>query len=141
MAGAGKTSSVHAFLRWLDETGGLQESAFWFDFRGILSAEYVLDTLTEGLFGTNAMALPLSKKLDVLEKTLKAHRRLIVWDNFESAADLSDADRQILKDFLHRLRGGRTKVLITSRADEAWSSADEAWLTKQECRRIPLGSF
>jgi tetratricopeptide (TPR) repeat protein len=53
----------------------------------------------------------------------------MVWDNFESAAGIDGAgvepllnvdDRQAVKDLLTKLRGGKTKVLITSRSPENW---------------------
>jgi len=47
---------------------------------------------------------------------------------------LSDDDRQLLKKLLKQLRGGKTKVLITSRSPEHW-------LTPQECYRLPLSGL
>ncbi len=68
-------------------------------------------------------------KLDALAKVFRENRFLIVWDNFEVvrgipgtavAATLSGEDQALLKTFLAKLRGGQTKVIITSRSDEAW---------------------
>ena len=65
---------------------------------------------------------------------------ILVWDNFESASGiegtevtplLSDEDRHCLKDFLQRLRHGKSKVIITSRSSETW-------LTTTVCYRLPL---
>src|SRR5262245_55606482 len=65
---------------------------------------------------------------------------LIGWDNFESAkgvagtmrgANLSEADCGLLRDFLGGLRGGQTKVLITSRSPEKWlGGPDTRYLLK-----------
>ncbi|MCP4455675.1 MAG: hypothetical protein GY809_29800, partial [Planctomycetes bacterium] len=57
----------------------------------------------------------------------------IIWDNFESASGneaagidplLSANDLQLLRQFLQSLRGGESKVLITSRSEEAWLPVD-----------------
>ena len=50
-----------------------------------------------------------------------------MWDNFESVSDIEgsavealmpEADRYQLRDFLYQLRGGDTKIIITSRSQE-----------------------
>lgn len=87
------------------------------------------------------MAAPTADKLDALVRALKQHPLLLVWDNFESVSGIPgtevqalmpEADRQQLKDLLYRLRGGQTKVLITSRSPES------AWLNRPNCYRLPL---
>jgi hypothetical protein len=53
---------------------------------------------------------------------------LLLWDNFEPVAgfpagtpsDWKPEEQQELRDFLRDLRGGQTKVLLTSRRDEPW---------------------
>jgi tetratricopeptide (TPR) repeat protein len=130
LGGVGKTTLARGFLKWLEQTNGLGVGAVWFDFRTIHAAEYVLNRLGEALFNKPEFAtLPVAKKLDILAEACKQTRLLIVWDNFESAkgipgtavaAILSSADAQLLKDLLARLRGGQTRVLITSRSPEEW---------------------
>lgn len=134
MAGEGKTTLAQGFLQWLDSTGGLYAGAIWFSFEGIRSASYVIDTLTDKLFGTQAMVLPIEQKLPAIIKVLKATPVVMIWDNFESVAGygnvrglLSEEDRNILKDLLKYLRGGVTKVIITSRSPEDWLSASECY--------------
>jgi hypothetical protein len=141
MAGEGKTTLAKGFLHWLEDTNGLGNGAFWLSFEDIRSAAYVFDTLAGSLFGTKAMALPEDQKLALLVKTLRENRFIIVWDNFESVCGIPGTevsalikekeDRERLKDFLHKLRGGQTKVLITSRSPEKW-------LPKTDCFRLPL---
>jgi tetratricopeptide (TPR) repeat protein len=74
---------------------------------------------------------------------LRDRRVVIVWDNFEVArgiegtsvsANLTDDDRAVLLDFLQRLRGGQSKVLITSRSREEW-------LGHENCFALPVGGF
>jgi hypothetical protein len=68
---------------------------------------------------------------------------LIVWDNFESVcgipgtevqALLSPADRDQLRGLLYKLRGGKTRIIITSRGPEDW-------LAPTYCFRLPLGGL
>jgi hypothetical protein len=63
MAGVGKTTLAKGFLHWLRDTGGLEQQVFWFSFDEIRSAEYVINQLVDGLFGTEALATPLEQKL------------------------------------------------------------------------------
>jgi hypothetical protein len=53
LGGIGKTTLARGFGRWLEDTNGLGEGAFWLDFREIRSAEFVLSSLGTPLFGAN----------------------------------------------------------------------------------------
>ncbi|MCI5150580.1 MAG: NACHT domain-containing protein, partial [Candidatus Electrothrix sp. MAN1_4] len=147
MAGVGKTTLAKGFLHWLRDTGGLEQQfkqqEFWFSFDEIRSAEYVINQLVDGIFGTDALAAPPEQKLNGLIKVFREHPFLLVWDNFESASGiagtevrpmLSEDDRGLLKELLAGLRGGKTKVLITSRSAEKW-------LSTGECFRLPLSGL
>ncbi|WP_029630669.1 CHAT domain-containing tetratricopeptide repeat protein, partial [Zavarzinella formosa] len=130
LGGVGKTTLARGFLRWLEQTGGLGAGALWFDFREVRSAEYVLNRIGEALTGKPEFAThKVEEKLAFLADACRGNPVRIVWDNFESArgidgtamtGNLSDDDAKLLKEFLTRLRGGRTKVLITSRSAEEW---------------------
>jgi len=61
---------------------------------------------------------------------------VIVWDNFESASGIAgtavtgtlvEQDRAVLAGLLKSLRGGATKVLITSRSEEDWLGSERRW--------------
>jgi tetratricopeptide (TPR) repeat protein len=155
LVGSGKTMLARAFLRWLEQTGGFREAhdetastslfvrALWLQFDVIRSAEFVVNQLTEACFGFEATALTLGQKLPRLIRALREQPLLVVWDNFESvsAGDsatgmplLPEADRNLLKDLLAQLRGGRSKVLITSRSPEDWLNVTEVY-------RIRLGGL
>ena len=146
LGGVGKTTLARGFLRWLEQTNGLGAGAVWFDFRDIRSAEYVLNRLGEAVFGKPEFAtLDAAKKIELLAGVCKDRPLRIVWDNFESArgipgtavaANLSDADARVLKDFLAALRGGKTKVLITSRSPEDWLG-----VPTNIGRPVPLGGL
>ena len=140
MAGEGKTVVVKGFLQWMEATHGLESEVFWFSFHDINNAEFIIDSLTEALFGTEEATLSQKEKSERLIKALRDNPYYIVWDSFESAPEitgkessamLQDDDRKLLKQFLRSLRGGKTKVIITSRSPEKW-------LSIQECFRLPL---
>jgi hypothetical protein len=142
LGGVGKTTLARGFLQWLDSTGGLGEGCFWFGFQEIRSAEFVFNRIGETLLGSQ-FAATRSYKLEALAETLCAKRFIIVWDNFESAAgipgtavnaNLPEADRTLLAEFLDKLRGGASKVLITSRSTEDWLGAGRRFL-------LPLGGL
>ncbi|MDR0372154.1 MAG: tetratricopeptide repeat protein [Nitrososphaerota archaeon] len=143
MAGEGKTTLVKGFLQWLEATNGLGENVFWFSFENIYSAEYIINTIANKLFGTQTLALQTEQNLSRVTQELKNKPYFIVWDNFELvsgipntdvSALLSEADRTLLKQLLHDLHGGATKVLITSRSPENW-------LTPRECQRLQLSGL
>ncbi|QJX00929.1 CHAT domain-containing protein [Frigoriglobus tundricola] len=130
LGGVGKTTLIHGFLKWLEQTNGLGSGVLWFDFRDVHSAEYVINRLGEAITGKAEFAAhSQSDKLDFLANMCKRAPVRIVWDNFESArgipganrvGNLTDADPNVLKELLTRLRGGATKVVITSRSTEEW---------------------
>ena len=143
LGGVGKTSLARGFLAWLETTNGLGEGAFWFSFQEIRSAEYVFNRMGEALFGPRFGALAIGQKIKGLVKVFREKRFVIVWDNFEVAkgipntpvtANLSAEDRGLLASFLDKLRGGASKVIITSRSPEDWLRADQ-------CFRLPLGGL
>lgn len=150
LGGVGKTTLARGFLQWLDQTGGLEYPPFWFPFQEIRSAEYVFNRLGEALFGGNFAAIggetpaaAMEKKIHALTGALREHRLLIVWDNFESAAgiagtailaNLPESDRRLLAQFLDELRGGKSKVIITSRSPEDWLGPQRRFL-------LPLGGL
>src|SRR5216683_612786 len=118
LGGVGKTTLAHGFLRWLDQTGGL-EDALWFDFREIRTAESVINKIGQGFYGGNFGIAP--NKLELLARAMEKVRVLMVWDNFESTAhNLPAEDRAELSRFLDAIRGTRGKVIMTSRSPEEW---------------------
>src|SRR5271157_4735143 len=143
LGGVGKTTLARGFLQWLRTTDGLGNGCFWLTFQDIRSAEYVFNRMGEALFGPQFITLEMSAKLDHLAEVFRENRFLIVWDNFEVvrgipgtqvAAMLSDEDQALLKTFLAKLRGGQTKVIITSRSDEEWLEFTNRY-------EIPLGGL
>ena len=143
LGGVGKTTLARGFLQWLQATDGLGKGGFWFTFHDIRSAEFVFNRMGEALFGPQITTAEMGQKIDKLADHFKKSRFLIVWDNFEVvrgipgtqvAAMLSDEDQTLLKTFLAKLRGGQTKVIITSRSDEEWLEFTNRY-------EIPLGGL
>src|SRR5208282_3229759 len=143
LGGVGKTTLARGFLQWLQATDGLGNGCFWFAFQDIRSAEFVMNRMGEALLGPQFITAEMVAKLDALAKVFRENRFLIVWDNFEVvrgipgtsvAAALSDEDQALLKTFLAKLRGGQTKVIITSRSDEEWLETTNRY-------EIPLGGL
>ncbi|NQT16378.1 MAG: CHAT domain-containing protein [Planctomycetes bacterium] len=143
LGGVGKTTLARGLIQWLATTGGLGQGCFWFTFQGIRSAEFVLNEMVGALFGTNALAAGLDEKMEALIAAFRQHRFLIVWDNFEVVCGipgtslepaLSADDRRRLLQFLRGLRGGQSKVLITSRSEEEW-------LDTAACYKLSIGGL
>jgi tetratricopeptide (TPR) repeat protein len=127
MVGEGKTTLIQGFLQWLEATGGLNAEVLWFDFEDIHSVSDVINKLADRLLSKQAMELPVEEKLPAIIKALVITPIIMVWDNFELASGygnikglLSSYDCKILKDLLRDLRGGMTKVFITSSSCEEW---------------------
>jgi tetratricopeptide (TPR) repeat protein len=142
LGGVGKTTLARGFVEWLRDTEGLGLGCLWFTFQEIRSAEYVLNRIGEVLMGPQFATLGREPKIEALSKALHENPLLVVWDNFEVVAGipgtevtptLSAEDRGDLLALLKKLRGGRTKVLITSRSEEAWLG--------EERLRVPLGGL
>jgi tetratricopeptide (TPR) repeat protein len=118
LGGVGKTTLARGFLRWLDQTGGL-DGALWFDFREIRTAESVINQTGQAFYGENFGIA--NNKLQLLARALERVRVVMVWDNFESAAqNLPAEDRAELGRLLDTIRGTRGKVIMTSRSPEEW---------------------
>ena len=96
-----------------------------------------------GVFGADFARLEAPERLAAVKRLLGQYRGLLVWDNFESVAEMPDpagatppldeAGCAQLREFLHWVRDqSRSAVLITSRAREDWLG---------QVRRIAVGGL
>jgi len=136
-AGVGKTTLAKGLLKWLDQTNGLTEPAFWFSFEEIRSAEYVLNRIGGSLIGEHFALWSVERKIEELNRALQQRSVMVVWDNFESVSGIpgtpvapifSIEDRQILANLVVGLRRTKSKILITSRSTEDWLGAQHRLL-------------
>ncbi|MEM3554980.1 MAG: Fe-S-containing protein, partial [Candidatus Micrarchaeaceae archaeon] len=127
IGGVGKTQLAYGFARWYAETGGCSGGVFAASFKEKADFGQVIGSI-EG-FGTDFSILPEEQQWKVLVEHLRRNPCLLVWDNFETVAGYpagapplaAETERDKLARFLQALRGGRSRVLITTRKpDEHW---------------------
>ncbi|MCP4580757.1 MAG: tetratricopeptide repeat protein [candidate division Zixibacteria bacterium] len=128
LGGVGKSTLARGFVKWLTDTEGM-EGCIWQTFIDVRSAEFVINGIGTGIFGKDFIVAKMDQKTNALADFLKKHKLVIVWDNFEVAAgiegthitpNLTQDDRNLLLSLLEKIRGGKTKVIITSRSEEDW---------------------
>ncbi len=135
MAGVGKTEIATGFARWWAETGALNGPSFFFRFERYLPLAQVCDRVGQ-VFGAVIQQqlqvdwdlLNADQRREVALSVLKQVPCMLIWDNFEPVAGFpagtasawKPEEQTELRNFLSELRGGKTKVLITSRRNEPW---------------------
>ena len=135
MAGVGKTETAVGFGRWLAETGGLDGPIFFFRFEHYLPLPQMCDRVGQVFnevvrrdLGKDWHLLNEDERRKVALMILRQFPCLMIWDNFEpvhgfpegTGSPWSSVEREELLGFIRDLRGGQTKLLITSRHDESW---------------------
>jgi tetratricopeptide (TPR) repeat protein len=135
MAGVGKTEAAVGFARWRAETGALDGPTFFFRFERHLPLSQVYDRVGQVFqhviqqqLGREWHLLDAGQRREVALTVLRQVPCLLVWDNFEPVAGFpsgspsvwTEEEQQQLRRFLGDLRGGQTRVLLTSRRDEPW---------------------
>nr|WP_232541385.1 tetratricopeptide repeat protein [Nocardia bovistercoris] len=137
MAGAGK-STLLAHLGWWWQRTGLVDEVFTFSYEDrAWTADQVVRAIAARLWPdrtANATWESSSEeaKRELVARTLRAQRHLLVIDNMESVTGapasiphaLPAGDREALRELLARLRGGRTLVALGSREAETWLAAE-----------------
>jgi len=127
MGGCGKTTLAYGFARWYAETGGCPGGVFVTSFREKADIGQVIGSITG--FGTDFSQLPQEKQIDILLQYLYENECLLIWDNFETVTGYSKGseplatreEQENLAAFLKQLKGGKTRVIITTRKpDERW---------------------
>ncbi len=135
MGGTGKTTLLNHLREWWETTGFIERS-FYF---GYDQRAWTLDQLLHEIgqkvfdrfeqatfltFGTNA-------KIERLAEKLNGTRFCLMLDNLESVTGqplaiqntLDETERNRIRDFLAKLKGGKTFVVLGSRGGEGWLKA------------------
>ena len=96
--GTGKTELAKGFARWWRDTGGVDDPRLvcWHSFEpGV--ASFGLDGIIIGIgrevFGADFARLDPAPRLRAVQELIARNRVLLVWDNFESVAEMPDPDR------------------------------------------------
>jgi tetratricopeptide (TPR) repeat protein len=135
MAGAGK-STLLAHVAWWWQRTGLVDRVFRFSYEDrAWTAGQIVRQIRSVLLSpaehARADALSEAAQAEQVAGLLRAARHLLILDNAESITAapaaiphaLDAGERDKLKAFLARLRGGRTLVLLGSRGTEDWLTA------------------
>jgi tetratricopeptide (TPR) repeat protein len=134
MAGVGKTELVLEFVRLLDATDGLDGECLWVDLKKTHGVTDIVTTLAGATLGLERVARTVEEELDLIASVFRRQRFILVLDNFEAvggttgirgSGSLSASDLDVLGGFVSTLRGGATKVIITSRFREDWLGLEE----------------
>ncbi|MGB8657505.1 MAG: CHAT domain-containing protein [Candidatus Zixiibacteriota bacterium] len=127
MGGVGKTELAFGFARWFWETSGCPGGVFVTSFKEKADIGQVMGSIVG--FATDFSRLPYKQQWNHLVGYLRENPCLLIWDNFETVAGYPEGaeplatseDRAELSRFLKGLRGGKSRVAITTRkTDEGW---------------------
>ena len=132
MGGTGKTTLLNYLRSWWQTTNFAPE-IFYFGY------DERAWTLTQILFEigkwvykkfefANFQAMNLTAQMQKLLAKLRSESQILMLDNLESVTGqalaiqntLPEAEQKQLQDFLTRLVGGETRVILGSRSDESW---------------------
>ena len=145
-AGTGKTELAKAFGRWWRDTRGVEEP-HWVHVHsfepGVASRglDGALNALGVQLFGSDFVRVERAQRHALVADALRAHRMLLIWDNFEAVRSApDDATPAVDDDTWEQLRrfvaeianGPQSALIITSRSDEPDIGA---------VRRIPVAGL
>ncbi|HKV42945.1 MAG TPA: tetratricopeptide repeat protein [Blastocatellia bacterium] len=148
IGGMGKTQLAFAFARQLAETGACPGGVRVTSFQAFADFGRVLGSL-RGV-GGDFSSLPEKDQWDRSVQYLKRTPSLLIWDNLETVAGYpgssgglaSEVVRQKLSKFLKALRGGKSRIVITTRrAEEGWldipyRSLTITGLSQSDARRL-----
>jgi tetratricopeptide (TPR) repeat protein len=136
MAGAGK-STLLAHLAWWWQRTGLVEQVFTFSYdQRAWTVGQMVRAIASQLWGRVEFArwdeLSEPAKRERIAQELRSTRHLLIIDNAESITAspaaiphaLAEPERDLLRQWLSRLRSGRTLVVWGSREAEEWAVRD-----------------
>jgi len=133
MGGAGKTTLLQHLMNWWQVTHFV-EQVFYFGYdERAYTRQQILRPIAMQLLSDKELAFrfqPLSESAQqaFLVQKLRATRHCLILDNLESVTGqalaiphcLTEKEQAELKAFIHALHGGKTLLLLGSRAEESW---------------------
>ncbi|MEW6262724.1 MAG: tetratricopeptide repeat protein [Thermodesulfobacteriota bacterium] len=128
IGGVGKTQLAFGLAHWFAETGGCPGGVFVSSFQGKADLAQVLGSILG--WGSDSSRLSEEKQHDIALGYLRDNHCLLILDNFEAVngypvgtQPLANPEEQKkLAGFLQALKGGQSRVVITTRKPE------EDWL-------------
>lgn len=128
MGGTGKTTLLNYLREWW-QTTNFTEKVFYFGYdEKAWTLQQVLRKIGKQVYGEFDKDLPQDAQVEELVTTLRTNSYAIILDNLESVTGqklaikntLSKPKRNEIRDFLARLAGGKTRVVLGSRSSEEW---------------------
>ncbi|MGK7874741.1 MAG: tetratricopeptide repeat protein [Xenococcaceae cyanobacterium] len=133
MGGTGKTTLLNYLREWWQTTHFAQKVFYFgYDSKAWTLQQIVFEIgkqVYEKKYEQDIFqATPLEAQMEELTETLRAHFYALILDNLESVTGqqlaipntLPEEERNRIRDFLERLAGGKTKIVLGSRSGEEW---------------------
>ncbi|MBD2463714.1 tetratricopeptide repeat protein [Oscillatoria sp. FACHB-1407] len=133
MGGTGKTTLLNYLREWWQTTHFVKD-VFYFGYdRSAHTLQHILRVIGKGLYPdpydfAAFEAMPIAAQMEDLAEQLRANPYGLMLDNLESVTGqalaiqntLPETEREVIREFLKLLRGGKTRVLLGSRSGEEW---------------------
>ncbi len=118
--GLGKTELAFGFARWYKKTGGCPGGVFITSFKEKADFPQIVTSIVG--YGSDFPQYSQEKQAEMLIHYLYKIPVLLIWDHFDAANDQTDNKESLaseeekvkLANFLRALKGGKTRVIITS---------------------------
>ncbi|PZO45296.1 MAG: Tfp pilus assembly protein PilF [Shackletoniella antarctica] len=132
MGGTGKTTLLSYLREWW-QTTQFAKDVFYFGYdERAYTLEQIIQNVGQRVYDefewSSVQPLSLAAKAEMLAETLRSEPYGLMLDNLESVTGqdlaiqntLPKAEQTKLKDFLQKLVGGKTRVVLGSRSSEDW---------------------
>jgi tetratricopeptide (TPR) repeat protein len=136
MGGTGKTTLLNHLRQWW-QTTHFAENVFYFGYdQRAWTVDQILHEIGKQVYDkyeqAKFQAMNPNAQIPKLVKKLKAEPHILILDNLESVTGqelaiqntLLPNEQERLKDFLNRLAGGKTRIVLGSRSGEDWLRND-----------------
>ncbi|MGK7898156.1 MAG: CHAT domain-containing protein, partial [Xenococcus sp. (in: cyanobacteria)] len=136
MGGTGKTTLLNYLREWWQVTNFAQD-VFYFGYdEKAWTLEQIVFEIGKQIYDKykfgNFQAMNPKARARKLVAKLRAESYIIILDNLESVTGqplaiqntLDETEQELIKDFLEKLVGGNTKIVLGSRSGEEWLQAN-----------------